>query len=81
MDSMHEKLLEELDSLGNWQLPNDSAIIALLRNAQLKIIGRPSKEVFICQPTKTFGKKVVDKKLVFPGYGKGSFDELVGQKF
>jgi len=68
------------DSPGNWWLPNDSAIIGLLRNAQLNIIARPARAVYVCEPKQTFGKNVF-QKLVFPGYGKSEFKDLFGQKF
>lgn len=62
-----------LNSPGNWWLPNESAMISLLRNAQMKIIARPSKAIFVAEPNQTFGKKIVQKNLVFPKYGKRGF--------
>ena len=54
----------------NWWLPNDSAMISLLRNAKLKIIARPSKSVYVCEPENGYGKTVYQNKLIFPNYGK-----------
>jgi len=53
----------------NWWLPNDAALISLLRSAKLKIVSRPARQVFVCEPNEPYGKKSY-KKCVFPQYGK-----------
>lgn len=53
----------------NWWFPNNSAVFSLLRNARLKIIARPSRVVFVCEPDNPHGKKIY-QKCVFPIYGK-----------
>ncbi len=65
---------------GNWWVPNDPAVISMLRNSKLNVLARPSRDTFVCEPKKTYGKKIIEKNLVFPKYGKGGFGELVGQK-
>ncbi len=62
--------------LTNWWIPNDSALLSLIRNAQLDIIARPSRAVFVCKPIKSYGKKKIEKKLVFPKYGKEGLEEF-----
>jgi len=60
----------------DWWVPNDAAVYSLLRAAGLKIISRPSKQsLFVCEPEKSFGKKVY-QKCVFPRYGKEGHDIL-----
>ena len=66
---------------GNWWLPNDSAVISLLRSSGQKIIARPAKEIFVCEPFHKFGIEPTTKKLIFPRYGKIGYDSIVGQKF
>lgn len=65
---------------GNWWLPNDSAMMALLRSANLNIVARPAQAIYVCEPKEKYEKKVF-QKLVFPGYGKKGVDHLFGQKF
>jgi len=61
----------------NWWLPNDSAILSLLRSSGLKIIARPSKEVIVCDSDHCFGDVVIDK-MIFPKFGKRDHPNLVG---
>ena len=63
----------------NWWLPNNSAMISLLRSSGQKIIARPTKEIFVCEPFHKFGTQTTTKKLIFPHYGKISYNSLVGQ--
>lgn len=55
----------------NWWICNEAAVMALLRSSGLKIIERPGADFFVCEHEKVYGKKVYDKPLVFPMYGKG----------
>jgi len=65
---------------GNWWLPNDSAMISLLRSSGQKIVARPAKEFFVCEPVHKFGTLPTTKKLIFPKYGKIGYNSLVGQE-
>jgi len=65
--------------IGNWWLPNESALICLLRNVGMKIRAKPVKGIFVCEPTRTLGKKIIDKKFIFPKFEKLGYKNLPGQ--
>lgn len=50
----------------NWWFTNDSCAEGLLRSSGLEIIAKPYHNHYVCKPKKNLGKKVYDKKLVFP---------------
>ncbi len=49
----------------NWWIPNDPALISMLRSAKMKILDHPEKGVFVCEPRKQFQKQYFDK-CIFP---------------
>jgi len=55
----------------NWWIPNQPAIISLIRNAGLKIFAKPDWNAFVCKPENTFSKKIFEK-CVFPEHGKST---------
>lgn len=56
-------------SKDNWWIPNQPAMIALIRNAGLKIYAKSGLNTFVCEPENTFSKKLFDT-CVFPQHGK-----------
>ena len=55
----------------NWWIPNQPAMISLIRNAGLKISAKPGWNAFVCEPENTFSKKILDR-CVFPEHGKSA---------
>jgi len=49
----------------NWWIPNDPALICMLRSAKMRILAHPEKGVFVCNPRKQFQKQYFEK-CVFP---------------
>jgi len=66
------------NDVNTWWIVNYTGIRSLIKNARLKIVGQPSKEIFICEPgnltsgREPFGKKTFPN-LVFPRHGKDEF--------
>jgi tRNA (mo5U34)-methyltransferase len=54
----------------NWWIPNASALEPLVRSAGMRVVARPNAEMLVAEPEQPFGKVVLDRKLVFPKYGK-----------
>lgn len=62
------------NALNTWWIANFTCVVSLLRNANLKIVNRVTREIFICEPDsskgdKAFGKRIFPK-MVFPQHGK-----------
>jgi len=54
----------------NWWIPTSSALEPLLRSSGMKVVARPHPQLIVAEPDQPPGKVVLDRKLVFPKYGK-----------
>lgn len=54
----------------NWWMPSASALEPLVRSAGMRVIARPNAKLLVAEPERPFGKVILDRKLVFPRYGK-----------
>jgi methyltransferase (TIGR04290 family) len=47
----------------NWWIPNHAAMLALLRSAGLRVIGRPGHEIYLCVPAPARGGRAAIEEL------------------
>jgi hypothetical protein len=58
-------------SKNTWWIPNQPAMIALIRNSGMSVSAKPAFNTFVCEPENPFSKKIFDR-CVFPQHGKFS---------